>query len=89
MQMSKMQAHSLDTDPESERVQTNLLRQASPARRAQMALALSAQVIDLARLHILRSTGTTDHQSIGLRVVERLYGHALARDLERHLARQK
>ena len=89
MQMSKMQARSLDTDPESERVQTALLRRASPARRAQMALALSAQVIDLARLQIRRSIGTTDAESIGLRLVERLYGHDLARDLERHLARQK
>ncbi len=38
-----------DTDPESERVQIELLRAASPSRRARLALGLSRTVIALSR----------------------------------------
>ena len=89
MHQSEMQARSPDTDPESWRVQMDLLRQASPARRAQMALTLSAQVIGLARLAIRRSGDASDEESLGLRLVERLYGRELAAEVERHLARNR
>jgi hypothetical protein len=59
-----MRAHSADTDPEAERIQIELLRQAGSTRRAQMALALSGQVIGLARQ--------------ALRFVELHYGRDLA-----------
>jgi hypothetical protein len=47
--MPRFRARSADTDPEAEAVQMELLRRAGPARRAQMALELSEQVIGLAR----------------------------------------
>jgi hypothetical protein len=53
--MPHFRARSADTDPEAEAVQIELLRRAGPARRAQMALELSAQVIGLARRAIRRS----------------------------------
>jgi hypothetical protein len=81
-----MQARSADTDPEAEEVQMDLLRRAGPARRAQMALALSAQVIGLARRAIRRSHPDANETEVGLRFVELHYGRELAADLRRYLA---
>jgi hypothetical protein len=73
-----MRARSADTDPETERKHCDLLREAGPARRAQMALSLSAQVIGLAHRAIRDSTGLTDPVEVGLRFVELHYGPELA-----------
>ena len=85
-----MEARSADTDADAERVQIELLRRAGPARRAAMALSLSAQVIGLARRAIRESMpGATDEQ-VGLRFVELHYGRELAAELRRFLsARQR
>jgi hypothetical protein len=81
-----MQARSADTDPETERVHIEMLRRAGPARRAQMALSLSAQVIELAHQAIRRSTGLTDPVEVGLRFVEMHYGSELAAGVRAYLA---
>jgi hypothetical protein len=76
-----------DTDPETERVQLELLRAAEPGRRARMALDLSALVIALAR-RALRATlppGATDADA-ALRFVELHYGRDLADGVRRRLA---
>jgi hypothetical protein len=75
-----------DTDPETERVQLELLRNAGPARRGRMALELSALVITLARRG-LRSTlppGATE-QDAALRFVELYYSPELAVAVRRRL----
>ncbi len=84
-----MKARSADTDPETERVHLELLRQAGVGRRAQMALSLSAQVIGLARLAIRRSAGVTEPVEVGLRFVELHYGHDLAAGVRAYLTAQE
>lgn len=81
-----MLARSADTDPESERVQIELLRQAGSGRRTQMALALSADVIGLARRAVERSFPEASPQEVQLRLVSLLYGPSLSEELRRYLA---
>lgn len=80
-----MRARSADTDPEAERVQIELLRRAGPARRAAMALDLSAMVIELARRAIRRNMPGASEQEVGVRFVELHYGSDLAAELRRFL----
>jgi hypothetical protein len=86
---SEMQARSADTDPEAERVHFEMLRKAGPARRAQMALSLSAQVISLAHRAIRQSTGLTDPVEVRLRFVELHYGSELAAAVRAYLAARR
>ena len=67
-----------DTDSDSRRVQVDLLRQATPARRLGLALALSADVISLALSGIRRRSPGLSDTDIGLRFVETHYGSGLA-----------
>jgi hypothetical protein len=69
---------SADTDPDAERVQIELLRRAGPARRAQLALSLSAQVIELSRRALARAEPSASPVEIQLRFVELNYGRELA-----------
>ncbi len=80
-----MRARSADTDPDAERVQIELLRRAGPARRAAMALDLSAMVIDMARRAIRRNMPGASEEEVGVRFVELHYGSELAADLRRFL----
>jgi hypothetical protein len=75
-----------DTDPETRRVQLELLRAAGPGRRARMALELSALVIQLARRG-LRTTLPKDasEEDAALRFVELYYGAELADGVRRRL----
>jgi hypothetical protein len=84
--MAAMLSRSADTDPEAERVQIDLLRNAAPGRRAQMALSLSAEVIGLARRAIERSLPDTSPQQVQLRFVELQYGRELSTQLGLYLA---
>ena len=84
-----MRTLSADTDPDAESVQIELLRQAGTARRAGMALSLSAQVIDLAYRAIRRSLPGATEEEVRLRFVERHYGEELAEDLRRFLAARR
>jgi hypothetical protein len=80
---------SSDTDPDAERVQIGLLRQAGPTRRAALALSLSAQVIGLARRAIRRAIPAATEEEVGLRFVELHYGEDLAADLRRFLSARR
>ncbi|HET7292632.1 MAG TPA: hypothetical protein VFM88_09415 [Vicinamibacteria bacterium] len=79
-----------DTDPEAARVQLELLRAAGPARRARMALELSALVITLARrgLRSALPPGASE-EAAALRFVELYYGRELAEGVRRRLAERK
>jgi hypothetical protein len=81
-----MIARSADTDPESEKVQIDLLRRAGPGRRTQMALALSSDVIGLARRALQRSMPDASRQEIELRFVALQYGQELSAELGLYLA---
>jgi len=84
-----MRARSADTDPDAERVQIDLLRRAGVARRAHMALTLSAQVIGLAQLAIREAQPAISEAEVKLRFVELHYGRELASELRRYLAARR
>jgi hypothetical protein len=67
-----------DTHPEAERVQIDLLRQATPERRAALALALSQHVAYLAREAIRRAHPGASETEIDLQYVALHYGQDLA-----------
>jgi len=67
-----------DTDPDVLRLQAELLRQATPARRLEMALSLSAALIDIAYAGIRRRQAGISDVDAGLRFVEIQYGRELA-----------
>jgi hypothetical protein len=70
-----------DTDPESERVQIELLRAASPSRRARLALGLSRTVIALSRRALRAAHPDMPEPEIEALWVELHYGRELAEGL--------
>jgi len=77
---------SPDTHPEAERVQIELFRRASPARRVQLALSMSDAVIALSRRAIRRQEPELGEQELGLRFVALHYGEPVAQRVRAHLA---
>ena len=80
-----MQNEITDTDPAAAQVQIQLLRAASPARRAHLTLSLSATVIDLALGGLRRRYPELSDAEINLKFVDVHYGPDLARGLRRFL----
>jgi hypothetical protein len=78
-----------DTDPETARVQMDLLRRASPERRLHLALSLSRSVLSLSREGIARRRPGASRLEVGLEFVRLHYGEELADDLRRHLDAEK
>ncbi len=78
-----------DTDPEAERVQLQLFRRASPAKRLALALSLSRTAIALSRRGLARGMPAATDEEIGLRFVELHYGRELAEGLREDLARRR
>ncbi len=76
-----------DTDPESAEFQVELLRQATPARRIELALSLSASVINVALSGIARRQPELDEVGRRLAFVEIHYGAELANELRARFAR--
>lgn len=72
---------SPDTDAEADRVQIELLRSATPARRASLALSLTATVVGLARFALARQDPAATEEEIGVRFVELNYGREIAAGL--------
>ena len=73
-----MQTGLSDTDPDVVRLQAELLRQTTPARRLEMALSLSAALIDIAYAGIRRRQAGISDMDAGLQFVEIQYGRELA-----------
>lgn len=69
---------SPDTDAEADRVQVELLRAATPARRAGLALSLTATVVGLSRLALARQDPAASDEEIDVRFVELNYGREIA-----------
>ena len=81
-----VQTGPTDTDPDVFRLQADLLRQATPARRVQLALSLSASVVQLAYAGIRRRSPGISDVDARLRFVETHYGADLAREIRARLA---
>ena len=76
---------SRDTDPAAEQVQLELLRGATVARRASLALSLSSTAMLLSRRAIQESEPNADADELAARFVAICYGRELADGLHRHL----
>lgn len=76
---------SPDTDAEADRVQLELLRSATPARRAGLALSLTATVVGLARLALARQDPRANDEEIGVRFAELHYGREIGAGLAKFL----
>ena len=81
-------SRSADTTPEAERVQVELLRACSPARRARLALSLSAGVISAARRALVRARPQASANDLDALFVEVHYGPELAEALRAELLRR-
>lgn len=82
-------ARSPDTDPEADRVQFELLRNATPARRSAMALSLTQTVLELSRGGLRRAMPGASEEDVRLRFVELNYGQALADEVRRYLVARR
>jgi len=80
-----MRAQAADTDPKAEKVQLDLLRAATVARRTALAFSLSETVIGMARRAIRRQSPDLTDQDLLLRFVEIHYGPELAERLRENL----
>lgn len=78
-----------DTDPEAERVQLELLRAASPARRAAVACRLSDQVRHLALRALRRAYPEAGEDAIRVLFARIHFGDELADGLARDLAARR
>ena len=81
----RLPVRSPDTDAEADRVQMDLLRSATPARRAGLALSLTSTVVGLARLALARQDPAATDEEIGVRFVKLHYGQELGSALAAHL----
>jgi hypothetical protein len=79
---------STDTDDAAERVQIQLLREATIARRAALAFSLTRTVVELARRSIARRHPGASEEEIGVIFVAENYGQDLARGVRERLSRK-
>lgn len=89
MRRPVIRARSADTDPEAEEFQFELLRRATPTRRATLALSLTDTVLALSRRAIRRALPDASEDEVRLRFVELNYGPELAEGVRRTLAAQR
>ena len=75
----------LDTHPEMARKQVELLRQASVARRFQLARSLTMTTIELARRALRRARPGASERELQIEFVRLHHGAELADRLERYL----
>ena len=83
-----MRTQSADTDLQAESVQLDLLRKATVARRAAIAISFSQTMIELACRAIRRQDPDLSDHEVLLRFVAIHYGPELAEGLLRDLARR-
>lgn len=81
--------YTTDTHPDAEAVQLELIRQMSPEKRVGKAIALSGQVIRMAKAAIRRQFPQYTEEEVGIKFIEVHYGEALASAVEAHLKGRK
>jgi hypothetical protein len=84
-----MKTQSPDTSPEAERVQIELLRNASGARRFALARALTKMTVAMSRRAIQRRHPELSEREVDLRFVALHYGQPLADLLRADLLRRR
>jgi hypothetical protein len=84
-----MRTQSMDTSPEAERVQIELIRKASPAKRFTLMEAWSQFLIEANKQGIRKNGPGLSEEEIGLIFVANNYGQALADQLQEALSRRK
>jgi hypothetical protein len=80
---------AIDTNPEAEKVQISLIRQASVAKRASIMRSLSETVITLSRRAIARANPDLSEPEINLKFVSVHYGEDLANRVRESLINKK
>jgi len=83
-----MRVQSKDTNLHAERVQIDLLRKASVARRASITFSLSDMAIGLARKAIRLQQASLSERDVLLRFVAVHYGPELADEINEELRRR-
>jgi hypothetical protein len=82
-----MITQSLDTTPQAEKVQIELIRKSSVSRRISRVRSLSQTVIFLSRRAIQRANPSFSEREVDLAFVEHHYGKDLAERLRLYLER--
>jgi hypothetical protein len=83
-----MRPQSVDTDPEAEKVQIDLLRKSTISRRVSLAFSLSETVIRMARNAIRLQNPSLSDDDILLLFVSIHYGPELAQNIYKNLQRK-
>jgi hypothetical protein len=84
-----MQPQSEDTHPEIERIQIELFRQASIAKKVALVDAWSQSIRNIARLNIQKEHPNASEEEVKLMLVERMYGKELADKVRKDLEARK
>ncbi len=84
-----MQPQSEDTHPEIERIQIDLFRQASIAKKVALVDAWSQSIRNAARLNIQKEHPNANEEEVKLMLVERMYGKDLAEKIRKKLEARK
>ena len=80
---------SPDTSEAVERIQFDLLRNASKRRRLELARAHTFSATRLSRRRIARQNPTWNDQEIGLHLISLMYGAEIEEKVRRELSRRK
>ena len=83
-----MRTQSVDTHPDAERVQIDLLRRATVARRFAVARSLSQTTMQLAWRALRRSRPSADEDELKVAFLALHYGHDLAERFRQYLERR-
>ncbi len=84
-----MRTQSMDTSPEAERVQIELIRKASPAKLFGLVRSLSRTMIQASRDNIRRLHPDANEEELALIFLELYYGRELADRVWADLERRK
>jgi hypothetical protein len=76
---------SMDTDPEAERIQLQLLREAGVEKRLALALSLTQVTMELAKRAVRERYPDADEDELKVRFVAQVYGSELAEGFRQYL----
>ena len=84
-----MRTQSMDTSPEAERVQIELMRKASPARLFGMVRSMSQTMIQASRETLRKLHPDLTPEELNLLFIELYYGKDLAQQVRMYLEKRK
>ena len=80
-----MRTQSMDTHPEIERIQIELIRKASPAKLFGIVRSLSQSMIQASKRNIRELHPEVSEKELAFILVELYYGEELAQRMQQHL----